>query len=53
MVLWVASGFAVNNLGDASFSVIGEAFNIVSKGALGLAFAFHIGAKAVVDIKAQ
>jgi hypothetical protein len=45
MVLWVASGFAVNNLGDPHFSVVGEVFNAVSKGALGLAFAFHIGSK--------
>jgi len=45
MVLWIASGFAVNNPGYTSISVFGEVFNIVSKAALGLAFAFHIGSK--------
>lgn len=45
MVLWVATGFAVNNLGDADFSVAGEAFNVVSKGALALGYAVHIGKK--------
>jgi FlaA1/EpsC-like NDP-sugar epimerase len=45
LVLWVASGFAVNNLGDAQFSVTGEVFNVVSKAALALAFAIHIGTK--------
>lgn len=45
MVLWVASGFAVNNLGDPSFSIVGEAFNVTSKAALALAFAIHIGTK--------
>jgi hypothetical protein len=45
MVFWVATGFAVNNPGQLSFSIMGEVFNEVSKGALALAFAFHIGSK--------
>jgi len=45
MVLWVATGFDVNNLGDAKFSVTGEVFNVTSKAALGLAYAVHIGTK--------
>ena len=45
MVLWVATGFEVNNLGDVKFSVTGEVFNVTSKAALGLAYAVHIGTK--------
>jgi hypothetical protein len=45
MVLWVATGFEVNNLGEAQFSVTGEVFNAASKVALALAYAVHIGAK--------
>jgi len=45
IVLWVVTGFEVNNLGTATFSVVGEAFNVTSKAALALAFAVHIGTK--------
>lgn len=45
MVLWVATGFEVNNLGDAKFSIMGEVFNVTSKAALALAYAVHIGTK--------
>ena len=45
MVLWVATGFEVNNLGEAQFSVTGEVFNATSKVALALAYAVHIGTK--------
>lgn len=45
MVLWVAAGFPVNSPGQPGFSITGEIFNEVSKTSLGLAFAFHIGAK--------
>jgi hypothetical protein len=45
MVLWVATGFQVNYLGSAELSITGEVFNVVSKAALGLAFAIHIGSK--------
>jgi len=45
MVLWVATGFAVNYLGNVAFSITGEIFNVTSKAALGLAFAIHIGTK--------
>jgi hypothetical protein len=45
MVLWVETGFNVNYLGNASFSIVGEALNVVSKGALAFAFAVHIGSK--------
>jgi hypothetical protein len=45
MVVWVATGFEVNNLGDPKFSIMGEVFNVTSKAALGLAYAVHIGTK--------
>jgi hypothetical protein len=41
--IWVATGFAFNDLGDSSFSVSAEFFNVVSKGALFFAYAFHVG----------
>jgi hypothetical protein len=45
LLLWVATGFEVNTYGDAKFSVVGEIFNVVSKAALALAYAVHIGTK--------
>ncbi len=45
MILWVASGFAVNSPGNASFSITGEVFNVVSKAALAFGYAVHIGTK--------
>jgi hypothetical protein len=42
-VIWVASGFSFNVLENSSFSVSAEVFNVVSKGALFFAYAFHIG----------
>jgi len=41
--VWVATGFKYNDLGDSSFSLSAEAFNVGSKSALFLAYAFHIG----------
>jgi hypothetical protein len=34
MVFWASTGFAVNNPGQLNFSIMGEVFNEVSKGAL-------------------
>jgi hypothetical protein len=45
MVLWVGTGFAVNNSETPTFSISGEAFNVTSKTALAIAFAYHIGKK--------
>ncbi len=45
MVLWAETGFQVNYLGNAEFSFTGEAFNVISKAALAIAFAIHIGSK--------
>jgi hypothetical protein len=41
--IWLATGFAFNDLGNSSFSISAEILNIVSKGALFFAYAFHIG----------
>ncbi len=41
--LWIGTGFKFNYLGSPSFSFFGEVFNLVSKTALFLAYAFHIG----------
>ena len=42
-VIWVATGFTFNGLGDSSFSFSAEVFNVISKGALFFAYAFHVG----------
>jgi hypothetical protein len=42
-VMWLATGFSFNDLGNPSFSVSSEILNEVSKTALFFAFAFHIG----------
>ena len=41
--IWLATGFAFNDLGNSSFSVSAEILNVISKGALFFAYAFHIG----------
>ena len=41
--IWLATGFGFNDLGNSSFSVSSEILNILSKGALFFAYAFHIG----------
>lgn len=41
--IWLASGFKFNYPGNPSFSLSAEVINVVSKGALFFAFAFHIG----------
>lgn len=41
--IWLGTGFKFNYTGSPSFSFIGEALNVVSKTALFLAYAFHIG----------
>ena len=43
MVIWVADGFPYNFTGIPSFNVTAEILNVVSKGALFFAYAFHIG----------
>ena len=42
-VIWLGTGFNFNYLGSPSFSFFGEVLNVVSKTALFLAYAFHIG----------
>ena len=41
--IWLATGFDFNDLENSSFSVSAEILNILSKGALFFAYAFHIG----------
>jgi hypothetical protein len=48
--IWLATGFVFNDLGNSSFSISAEILNIVSKGALFFAYAFHIG-KAGIGVK--
>ena len=43
MVIWIGTGFQFNDLGNSSFSVSGEILNVVSKAALFIAYALHIG----------
>ncbi len=45
-VVWLGTGFRFNDLNDPSFSLSAEVLNVVSKGALFIAFAFHIGISA-------
>ena len=40
--MWLASGFAFNDLGNSSFSVSAEILNILSKSTLFFGYAFHI-----------
>ena len=42
-VIWLGTGFKFNDLSNPSFSFSAEVLNVVSKGALFFAFAFHIG----------
>jgi hypothetical protein len=44
MIVWIGTGFVFNDLGNPNFSIYGEVFNIVSKAALPMAYALHIGA---------
>ena len=48
--VWLATGFAFNDLSNSSFSVSAEILNVVSKGALFFAYALHIG-KVGVGVK--
>ena len=41
--IWLATGFAFNDLGNSSFSVSAEILNVVNKSALFFAYAFQIG----------
>ena len=41
--IWLGTGFTFNDLGNSSFSVLGEVLNVVSKGSLFFAYAIHIG----------
>jgi hypothetical protein len=41
--VWIATGFHFNDLGNPTFNVSAEVFNVVSKGALFFAYAFHVG----------
>ena len=45
LALWVRTGFQFNNLGEATFSVIGETLNVASKAAIAAGYAFHLGSK--------
>lgn len=40
--IWLGTGFTFNDLGNSSFSVLGEALNVVSKSTLFFAYALHI-----------
>jgi hypothetical protein len=42
-VAWLGTGFTFNSLGYLPYSFSGEVFNVVSKGALFFAYAFHVG----------
>jgi hypothetical protein len=41
--IWLGTGFTFNDIGNSSFSASAEVLNVVSKGALFFAYAFHIG----------
>jgi uncharacterized protein with PQ loop repeat len=41
--IWLATGFVFNDLSNSLFFVSAEILNVVSKGALFFAYAFHIG----------
>ncbi len=43
MVIWIGTGFHFNDTGNPSFSISGEILNVVSKTALFVAYALHIG----------
>ncbi len=43
VVLWVATGFNFNDIGNSTFSISGEILNVVSKASIALAYALHIG----------
>jgi hypothetical protein len=43
MVVWVATGFQYNDLGNTGFTYLGESLNVMSKTALTLGYALHIG----------
>jgi hypothetical protein len=42
-VAWLGTGFTFNSLGYLPYSFSGEVFNVVSKGSLFFAYAFHVG----------
>lgn len=41
--IWLGTGFTFNDLSNPSFSLSAEFFNVVSKGTLFFAYAFHVG----------
>ena len=43
ILIWIGMGFQFNYVGNSSFSISGEILNVVSKAALFIAFALHIG----------
>jgi hypothetical protein len=43
MVIWISTGFQFNDVNNPSFSISGEILNVVSKAALFIAYALHIG----------
>jgi hypothetical protein len=45
VALWIVTGFQFNDLGDPTFSVVGEILNVASKAAIAVGFAFHLGSK--------
>jgi hypothetical protein len=45
MALWIGTGFQFNDLGGATFSVVGETLNVAAKAAIAAGYAFHLGSK--------
>ena len=45
LALWVATGFQFNDLGNPTFSVVGEVLNVASKAAIAAGYALHLGSK--------
>ena len=43
MLMWIAAGFEINERQELGFSVLGEVFNVVTKAALPLGYAIHLG----------
>lgn len=45
LALWVATGFQFNDLGNPTFTVVGEFLNVLSKAAIAVGYTFHLGTK--------
>jgi hypothetical protein len=42
MITWISLGFKFNDIGTTRYDFVGEAFNVISKFSLPIAYAFHI-----------